>query len=227
MFLHPIPNPNKDLETLAASDPTFWNGIMLPSSVNSTNFVNYLINRSGRLYAWIQDAAKLKTAINQWCAYRIADWNRMETALTEQYNPIYNYFREELGSEEIAKHKGTKRSRNYKDSYEPGVVMTNTGNVMAYNSSTEKETGQTVVTPSGDPNVRSGLAADNYEIEQDVDANTYDKDVHSFDQRITQGNIGTTQTADMIANEIRIRTANSLLEIIAAEFEDKFCMQVY
>lgn len=226
-MIYPIPNPNKTLETLAASDPTFWNGVSLPTSVSSVNFVNYLLNRSGMLYAWIQDAAKLKTAVTQWSAYRIADWNRMQTALTEQYNPVYNYFKEELGSEEIAKHKGTKRSRNYKDSYEPGVIMTNTGSVAAYNSSTEQETGQTVVTPSGDPDVRSGLAADNYELEQDIDANTYDKDVHSFTNRVTQGNIGTVTSQAVIREELELRVGNSLLEIIAAEFEDKFCMQVY
>jgi hypothetical protein len=83
-----------------------------------------------------------------------------------------------------------------------------------------------VQTPTG-TNTRQGLPSENYVEERDIDANTYDRDVHSFTGRITQGNIGVTQTVDMIEAERRLRTAETLMEIIAESFEDRFMVQVY
>lgn len=47
----------------------------------------------------------------------------------------------------------------------------------------------------------SALPADNYETQTDIDANTFDKDVLSFTDRRTYGNIGTTLTQTMVQAE--------------------------
>lgn len=218
---------NKTLDQLIEDyGLAFWASMEWPEAVNSVGLVNLITERCGALCPWIQDATQLKSQITFWAADKKPNWERIALAMSEEYNPIYNYFREELGSEEIAHHKGTHRSTAYKDTETPAVSVTNTGSVVAYDSNTERETGQSVQTPTG-TNTRQGLASENYTEERDIDANTYDRDEHSFTGRITQGNIGVTQTVDMIEAERRLRTAETLMEIIAEAFEDRFMVQVY
>lgn len=205
---------------------SFWASIEWPFAVNSIALNDLITERCGHLYPWIQDAAKLKAQITFWAADRKASWERISSAMEAEYNPIYNYFREELGTEEIAHHKGTRRSTAYKDTETPGVSMKNTASSVAYDSNTEMETGRSLQVPAG-TNTREGLAADNYTEERDIDANTYDKDEHTFTGRITQGNIGVTQTVDMIESERRLRTSETLMELIAEAFEDRFIVQIY
>lgn len=217
---------NKTLQEMVTDDATFWNAFTVPSGISAAHVTAEIMQRSGMLFPWLQDASDLKTLIGQWCAYRAPEWTRALTAMTETYNPIYNYFREELGSEEIAKHKGTKQSTAEDVTETPGVTMTNTGSVVAYDANAEAETGQSVSAPTGN-NKRVLDPTKNYVTITDVDANTFDKDVHSFVNRVTQGNIGVTQNVDMILNELRLRFDKAIVERIAAEFESKFLMQVY
>lgn len=218
---------NKTLNDIFTEDPDFWDSFPWPEGIEGSAVQLLIAANSGTLCPMIQDAGVLKIHARSWATYRSPDWLRMLAALTAEYNPIHNYFKEELGEEEIAKHHGTKRSNNYKDTYKQGNVITNTGSVMAYDSTTESETGQSVSTPSGDGDVRSGLAADNYEIIEDASATSYDRDVHGFNDRVTQGNVGVTRTQEMIDDELRLRAEKSLTEMIAAEFEDKFLIQCY
>ena len=218
---------NKTLTQMLTDEPTLFSGLSLPSGMDTSKLTQIIMDRSGELFPWIQASARFKTAITNWGAIRLADWTRAYAALVEAYDPLHNYNREELGSEEIAKHHGTKRSNNYKDTYKQGNIITNTGSVMAYDSTTESETGQSVSTPSGDGDVRSGLAADNYEIIEDASPTSYDRDVHSFTNRVTRGNVGTTKTQEMLRDEISVRMEINLYELIAGEFESKFLMLVY
>lgn len=218
---------NKTLNDIFTEDPDFWDSFPWPEGIEGSAVQLLIAANSGTLCPMIQDAGVLKIHARSWATYRSPDWLRMLAALTAEYNPIHNYFKEELGEEEIAKHHGTKRSNNYKDTYKQGNIITNKGSVVAYDSGTEAETGQSVSTPSGDGDVRSGLAADNYEIIEDASATSYDRDVHGFNDRVTQGNVGVTRTQEMIGDELRLRAEKSLTEMIAAEFEGKFLIQCY
>ena len=217
---------NKTLNDFWTADPTLFNGLVLPTGLTASVLTNIIEDNSGRLCTYIQTGSRLKAEITNWSTYRSPDWARALTAMTEQYNPIYNYFREELGSEESSHHKGTKTSTN-EDVSETPATITNTGSVVAYDANTETETGKSVVSPGATSNQRQALATNNYTIIEDLDATHFDKDTLEFVNRITQGNIGVTQTVDMILNELRLRFEHSIYERIAAEFEDKFCIQVY
>lgn len=217
---------NKTLFQFLEDDPTLFNGLVLPTGLTAATLVNLIEDASGMLCPYLQNGMRLKAEITQWSTYRSPDWARALTAMTEQYNPIYNYFREELGSEESSHHKGTKTSTN-EDVSETPATITNTGSVVAYDANTETETGKSVVSPGATSNQRQALATNNYTIIEDLDATHFDKDTLEFINRVTQGNIGTTQTVDMIMNELRLRFENSIYERIAAEFEDKFLIQVY
>lgn len=217
---------NKTLLDMLEEDPALLSGLSVPAGMTAATLAEIIKDRSGLLPPWIQSITRLKSDLSLWCSYRMADWTRAYSALTATYNPIHNYDREELGSEEIAKHHGTKRtvSEEVKDS--PGVTTTNTGYVVPYDSGTESETGKSMLGYTGN-NTRSADPLKNYETITDVDDNTYDKDVHSFVNRKTVGNIGTTRTQEMVLDETRLRMETSIYELIAAEFEDKFLMQAY
>ena len=67
---------------------------------------------------------------------------------------------------------------------------------------------------------RTGTAANNYETVTDIDANTYDKDVLSFTNRRTYGNIGTMTTQEMIQRERDIII--ECLDVYVSKFAECF-----
>lgn len=167
--------------------------------------------------------AELKELYGLWCAAMGENVWRALSAFYSDYNPIENYNREELGTEDIARHKGTKRARN-EDVSETPTTMTTTGSVTAYDSGTENEISQAVTMPTGS-NTRVALAASNYEIETDIDGTTYDHDTTSFDGRVTRGNIGTLTTQSMISSELELRSKNIMFDYMAM-FVNEFCYLV-
>lgn len=217
---------NKTLNELLIEEPTLFNGLVVPSGMDASAVKNIIEEMSGTLYPFLQTAARLKAEITAWSTYRSPEWAKALAALTQTYNPLHNYYKEELGSEKNSHHKGTKRSRN-EDIEETPATITNTGSVVAYDSGSEAETGKSVVSPGATKNTRQALAANNYETITDIDASTYDNDTLEFINRVTQGNIGTTKSQDMARDEVTLRFEIAIYERIAAEFENKFMIQVY
>ena len=217
---------NKTLNEFITEDPTLFNGLVVPSGMDASAVKNIIEEMSGMLYPFLQSAARLKAEITAWSTYRSPEWAKALAALTQTYNPLHNYYKEELGSEKNSHHKGTKRSRN-EDIEETPATITNTGSVVAYDTDSEAETGKSVVSPGSTKNTRQAQAATNYETETDIDANTYDNDTLEFINRVTQGNIGTTKSQDMARDEVNLRFEIAIYERIAAEFENKFMIQVY
>lgn len=217
---------NKTLNQLLIEEPTLFSGLTVPSGMDAATVVRIITDMSGPLFPYIQDAAGLKADVTAWSTYRSPEWAKAYAALTETYNPLHNYYKEELGSEKNSHHKGTKRSRN-EDIEETPATITNTGSVVAYDTDSEAETGKSVVSPGTTKNKREALAASNYEIVTDIDADTYDNDTLEFINRVTQGNIGTTKSQDMARDEVNLRFEIAIYERIAAEFENKFMIQVY
>lgn len=217
---------NKTLNQLLIEEPTLFSGLTVPSGMDAATVVRIITDMSGPLFPYIQDAAGLKADVTAWSTYRSPEWAKAYAALTETYNPLHNYYKEELGSEKNSHHKGTKRSRN-EDIEETPATITNTGSVVAYDTDSEAETGKSVVSPGTTKNKREALAASNYETVTDIDADTYDNDTLEFINRVTQGNIGVTKSQDMARDEVNLRFDIAIYERIAAEFENKFIIQVY
>ena len=67
---------------------------------------------------------------------------------------------------------------------------------------------------------RTGNASNNYETTTDIDANTYDKDVLSFTDRRTYGNIGVMTTQEMIQRERDIII--EVLDVYVSKFAECF-----
>lgn len=216
-------NPNRRLEEIYEANPSLFNGLITPSVINKELLIKRIMSRCARLYPYWQDATILSEKINSWSSVHQQDWAKAYKAATEDYNPIYNYYREETGGETIEKHRGTKTQTQYNDTDTPGVTVKNVGSVVAYDSNTESETGQSVSSQTG-TNSRQGSTTVTV---TDADANTFDKDVHNFQNRVTQGNVGVTKSQDMVRDEVELRISLSIQELIAASFEEEFCIQTY
>lgn len=218
---------NKMIEEYdAAHEESFWHALDLPEAIEAAYLAQQIQDLFGNLYPWIQDGEHLHFNVMTWAEQHKAMWQRAIDALTAEYNPIHNYHREELGTETIAKHKGSRVSTNEDVTETPGVTTTNTGKVVAYDSNTETETGQSVSTPTGN-NTRTADKTKNYTEYTDIDSATYDKDEHSFTDRITQGNIGVTKSTDLVLSEVELRTGPVIEEMIMRSFEDRFLIQAY
>lgn len=231
-------------------DNTLLDGINLPSGMDLAVLKNLIIDQSGSLYPYYQSSQRLKKSITNWSLYRLDDWTRAWAAMTIDYNPVHNYYREELGSEEIEHHHGTKTSLNRREietpdinvvndqTDTPGISTTSTGSVSAYDASEFAPTGKNIVASSGSSNLHTvnhetgsktlmAESSENYTVVSDIDANTFDRDAHTFIGRITQGNIGVTRSQDMIKDELTLRFDYSVYEMLAQEFEKKFLIQLY
>ena len=119
------------------------------------------------------DPFMMHRALSIWSNTHYDAWERISRALTEEYNPIHNY----------------DRNETWTDTGE------STAGVMGYNST--KFTDANKVNTG---NTRTG---------------------HAY------GNIGVTTSAQMIEQEIDIRTRQTMADIIVDSFKSEFCVMVY
>ena len=185
----------------------------------------------------------------------IENYDRQESGseILEKHkgNTVTDTIREE-GSEDLAMHKGTKTSVNESTMETPRVQTKTEGSIVAFDADMPTLADQTITTPIDGTNTRTANASDNYTIVEDASetsfdhdtktftdrvtthtietmdksAAVFDKDITTFDGRHTHGNVGVTQTQDLILSELRLRQ-NNIIDIIVAEFEDKFLVQLY
>ena len=185
----------------------------------------------------------------------IENYDRQESGseILEKHkgNTVTDTIREE-GSEDLAKHKGTKTSMNENTTETPRVQTKTENSIVAFDVDTPTLADQTITTPIDGINTRTANAQDNYTIVEDASETSYDhdtktftdrvtthtietmdksaavfdKDITTFNDRHTHGNVGVTQTQDLILSELRLRQKN-IIDIIVAEFEDKFLVQLY
>lgn len=193
--------------------------------------------------------SELKEDYVLWCSTMGDNIKRALDAFYAEYNPIENYNREELGSEEVARHKGSTVTRTIEEEGEetdahhkgtktstgeetistPRVETKTTTFKTAFDSDTETETDALTTVPTAGTDKIERDAAKNYVTTQDIDASTYDKDVKSFDDRKTTETTtsedidGTTYDRDVTSFDGRITRGNigtlTTQSMIASELE--------
>ena len=98
---------NKTLNELLIEEPTLFNGLVVPSGMDASAVKNIIEEMSGMLYPFLQSAANLKAEITAWSTYRSPEWAKALAALTQVYNPLHNYYKEELGTDVSDEHVKT------------------------------------------------------------------------------------------------------------------------
>lgn len=170
------------------------------------------------------DADTMSTVVKAWSTARFPAWERILTALNEEYNPIHNYDRTEV---ETGSDTGTRATAD-------------TGTVTDADTGTVQDTADSTVTAQTTGFNSASFADDKKTISQGTSGSTRNLQLqrtNNLTQTETRnlantrnlhvfGNIGVTTSAQMISGEIDIRKLD-IYRIIADEFERYFCLLVY
>lgn len=199
------------LMTLYNQDSSILNStnFPLPTGVSHDNLDPLLLAETAELELLYPEPSTLKTVIKAWATARNPAWARMILALTEEYNPLHNYDRQESWTDEH-ENEGSKSSSGSSESSGSG---TDTTQVAGFNDATNL-TNKDKLTSSS-----SGDSSSEYSEE------TSDTGTTTRTGRV-QGNIGVTTSAQMLAGELEIRQQD-IYKIIVREFIKMFCLGVY
>lgn len=199
------------LMTLFNQDSSILNStnFPLPTGVTHENLDPLLLAETAELELLYPEPSTLKTVIKAWATVRGPAWTRMIIALTEEYNPLHNYDRQESWTDEH-ENEGSKSSSGSSESSGSG---TDTTQVAGFNDATNL-TNKDKLTSSS-----SGDSSSEYSEE------TSDTGTTTRTGRV-QGNIGVTTSAQMLAGELEIRQQD-IYKIIVREFIKMFCLGVY
>lgn len=248
-----LPFPNRLSNQLLATgstvallqyDDTMFDDIQLPTDISKEGVVNCILEMHGHATLAHPDPNYMRRAIKAWSERRVPIWRKLVETTEYVYNPIHNYDRNEVITETYKDTKDTTQSttaegkttqdtsRDYSeetgdtrntsgesehlvsaensDEYQPESKDTNT----AENSGSGSTDGQEDVSVKG-TNTQAGSLTGKEVTE------------HTFEHKnITQGNIGVTTTQQMIQAERDI-VNYSVIEVIAQEYRDKFCLDIY
>ena len=158
-------------------------------------------------------------------------WDHIYDALTAEYNPIHNYDRDETitydtedghgASEDYADTDTEKRSTDITSEVEDATTE---NDVYGFNSSTAVPESKSTVNSSQHT---TGLADDNViERTQTLDGKLLDTKEGTVRTQ-TKGNIGVTTSAQMITQEVQLRVANQMREILMRDLDSFITTPTY
>lgn len=210
-------------------DETIFDDMILPDGVNRENFITELLLQLAELEVVYANPDVMKTAIKAWSVSRLHEWNRVYTALTFDYNALYN--------------KEGKITETINTTGTNNATVTNSGN------NTETITNQASGSSSGS-NIHS-VSAYNETGFQNAEKDEQSAESSSSGSQSVQGtngstqttqgsngsmqsrtleeagNIGVTMSQDMLKAEIGVRSEYDITHIIIDEFKRRFCILVY
>ena len=186
-------------------DNRLFDNMLLPDQVDKdTVIANILMECEGLELLYISYPF-LKQAIGFWSKGMIHKWTKLYETMHFDYNPIWNKDGVRIHNEDdVVK---SERDTNVED--KTGSTSNNYG--AGYN------------TPAGLTNRERDVVQNNGNVKTDDD-NT--DTITRRHKDIEQGNIGITSTQQLIREEREIDNFN-LYEVIAKDFKQKFCIQVY
>lgn len=164
---------------LAQWDPTIFDLMELPASVNHDNLVNALVLDLAELEVLYPDPDFMRQAIGTWSAKELPTWERIAAAAEAEYDPIENY----------------DRTEEWTDSGTSSGTSHNTDTIMGYNATTQSpasgsdgsSSGSASSTHTGRTHGNIGVTTSQQMLEQELTVapklNVYDYIIDSFRKR--------------------------------------------
>ena len=248
-----LPFPNRLSNQLLATGSTvallqydehMFDDIQLPNAISREGVVNCILEMHGHAALAHPDPFYMRRAIKAWSERRVPIWRKLVVTTEYEYNAIHNYDRNEKITETTRETRNTSQNakqttktsqdteREYSDETNqeerPDVQTEN--KVSAENTdeyqpeSMNATTGSTQT--SGDANGTETIGVTGNADISGTQTGTETVE-HTFEHtNITQGNIGVTTTQQMIQAERDI-VNYSVIEVIAQEYRDRFCLDIY
>lgn len=209
-------NAMLDINGLYQWDNTIFDDMILPAEINKNTLIDMIIWECRELTITVASPTILKRAIRLWCDKNIYYWNKLSETMHYDYNPIENYNRVEVITDEYT-NNGTRSESGTRSVSESGKTTSDESyKKAAYDSATEqpRDLRHTEVTPDTTtteiPNI----------INTDNGSGSNKHNAH------ISGNIGTMSTQTMIEQERSIADI-SLYNVILNSFKNEFCILKY
>lgn len=237
-------------------DNTLFDDIVLPDGINKEYVINEIMKR-GDLYTYHQALDMLKFNIKCWFSQKSYDFEMMFAALRAEYNPIENYDRKEATSRTHSQNSEDSIIRSNSKSGSDVTTGSNTANtsanltrseqlrdnssnvesVSAYNAADFQNANKSDLTKSATTssqddtlsNAKSDSRAktDYGSFVNERETNNHGSSFNESEEVRVHGNIGITTNQQMIESEMLMRSRFNIYEVIAAQFEREFLIQVY
>ena len=218
--LHPTGSTNN----LLLVKPSLFDGMILPDGIDKDLVINCILERHGNTALAHPNPDWMAHYIGTWSARRLSVWSKLAATLNLEYNPIENYDR----MEEITETRQTDRTTSgsasgtnrENESEEREENETSEHGVSAENASDYQEDSKDTISGGGSTSTSRDIDTRS---ETSGTENIADTFKHS---NRTHGNIGVTTSQQMIQAE-RDLVRYSLIEEIAEDYRDAFCLDVY
>lgn len=226
-----------------------FSNLILPDAVNRETFIDSLLLEYGECPLIYPDYDFMVLAVGAWSRKWYANIERIATAITQEYNPLYNYDRTENWTENESGNKDFTRevAKEQKQNVRENINVNETGNeeinknengndeylVSAYNEDDyqpsekrmyENEANTINENEKETESSRTLTNNDNDNTDETYNENNGRKNVKNG--RV-YGNIGVTESTTMLQHEIDIRRSENLYHIIAELFYKEFCLYVF
>lgn len=197
-------------------DDTILDGMIVPDGIDRDAVVACILEQYGQQALVHPDPEYMRQYIPIWSARRVGIWAKLLKTTELNYNPIENYDR----TEEITEHRETGRKTDTSTTM-AGSDTTAGESIAAHDVSAEnadnyqpdsKDTANDNTVINHNSNTAGQIG------EAGTDSFTHNNHTH--------GNIGVTTSQQMIAAERDI-VRYSLIEEIAADYRDAFCLSIY
>lgn len=195
--------------------PTIFDALTIPSSVDRQTLINNIIMEGAELEMLYPNPDVLSSLIGSWSRARLAAWERMIAALDAEYSPIENTDRFETVTENYTRNltENGERSSSSNSSSSGSNILTIKKS--SYNAGLDVTEEDDTDTSDASENTQSAN-----------DSRTMGGSDDRSIERRTHGNIGVTTNQEMIEAELKLRRYD-IYNIISNEFLDKFCIGVY
>lgn len=202
------------LAKLYEEDPTLFALMQLPTDqshgLTLDAFVDLALAELGGLETIFGTAQVLKHYIGVWSGMRLSNWQRMQSALNQAYDPLANYDRTETVEETITGEASSEAS----GSSEEGGEENRQEKMAGFNSTGEgANTAHETVTP-GRTTESSSSGSSSSETGRNLESHV-------------TGNIGVTTSQQMLQSELELREKFSLYFIILDQFRRDICVEVW
>lgn len=221
---------------LMAWDDTIFDLLVLPDGVDRDLTVATILERAGKTPLEHPDPNYMRYYINIWSMRRKTIWQKLLESTQFEYNPIHNYDRTEeitdTRDETVDRTQNRTTTGTVTDTGSTNVTGDVTGNVSTkHDVSAENATDYQADTKDTENTTSHNAQETAVQAQSDTQTgeDTTGKDTRSESYKHTAymyGNIGVTTTQQMIGAEREV-VQFSVIEFIADDFKNEFCLSVY
>lgn len=189
-----------------------FNDMMLPASMDREAFISGLIDTTAGLEVLYPDPDILKIIIDRWSQTRIGAWNKINTALSTDYDMLSN--KRLTTTEHVQSTGANSAAQSVSQTGNQNDTATNVHNVGAFNSNTPKQS-------TADNNTDAVTTSQNGTTSANGTNNSATDFTHT-----EAGSIGVITSQELLSKELEFRKTD-IYAIIINEFKDRFCLLLY